>query len=107
MTHVEVPLECPCGHVINRTADLDDPDSLRWATIRDRDYNEVIAKEMRCRDIAPDMNPAEDDPMYKDFYESFFATAKMIGSLHECPLCGRLLWRRAGEEEYTVYDKET
>ena len=99
---VHVPLSCPCGHVINRAAELDDSDHQRWATIRDRNYMKVIAGEITCHEISPDDLPEDGHPRADEYHAAFRETADLIGSILECPECGRLHWMKPGDDRYRV-----
>lgn len=81
-------LTCPCGFVHNLSPIPDDG----WLTVRDRDQEEMT----------PDESTPPDERI-----EAWHRLYHESGSLYECPNCGRIMWRKPGEQHFTVYRHET
>lgn len=79
-------LVCPCGFVHNLSPIPDDG----WITVRDRDFEAMIEAELASR-----QGPYAENRVV-DFW----------GSLYECPRCGRLMWEKPGEQQFTVYRRD-
>ena len=79
-------LTCPCGFVHNLSPIPDDG----WITIRDRDFEAVIEAELEARK----------EPLSEDRVTDYW------GLLYECPRCGRVMWRKPGEEWFTIFRQE-
>ncbi len=90
---------CPCGNVFSTTGSPDD--SMR--VIRDRDrqaYTRHVWRSYQLSDVErggmlPERGTEESD----QFHESLYASLDLEGELWECPACGRLLFRRPGEQQ--------
>ena len=91
-------LRCPCGYVQDLSAIPD----AGWLTVRDADYESLLAAE-RERDVLRAQAPAA--PV-EAFGSADRTVVDALGTLYECPSCGRLLWRRPGDEEYRSYMPE-
>ena len=60
--------------------------------------------EIQCRDIAgTDPLPPEDNPRHDEHTVQTWVIIERTGSLLDCPACGRILWRRPGEEAHRVF----
>lgn len=77
-------LKCPCGFLHDLTPIPDDG----WKTVRDRDYEAMIAIEV---DRAMN-NDAEDRGVYQYW-----------GLLYDCPECGRIMWKKPHQKGFTIY----
>ena len=89
-------LSCPCGYV----HDLSPIPDEGWLTVRDRDYEALLAAEFeRDRLRAAGAEVAEFAPADR-------CTVELCGLLYECPRCNRLLWRPPGEGEFRAYTRE-
>jgi hypothetical protein len=96
-------LGCRCGFVHNLSPIPDDG----WKTIRDRAYERVIAAHIRQEDLARDGRPSDDPDKLQARVQASQTITGARGMLYQCPVCGRLLWRREGEETFRVYLPET
>lgn len=79
-------LHCPCGFVHDQSPIPD----AGWITVRDRDYEELIHAE--CHHEQTD--------------GGHIAFARLAGLMYDCQECGRLMWRKPGEQDYRVYRRE-
>lgn len=79
-------LVCPCGFV----HDLSPIPDRGWVTVRDVDYEALVASERR--EPAPGAEH-KDKPGF----------VRLTGRLYECPECGRILWERPGESEFRTF----
>jgi hypothetical protein len=79
-------LLCPCGYIHN------------LSPIPDEGY-------VTYRDAAPEiiLYPT---PEQLDLEERDLAIEQEEGSLYECPLCDRILWKRPGDELFRIYRPE-
>jgi hypothetical protein len=80
-------LACPCGFIHDLSPIPDDG----WLTVRDRDYEALIEAELAAQ--------AGDD-------RGSARRVGLWGLLYECPKCRRLMWKRPGEEGFTVFRLE-
>jgi len=76
-------LACPCGFVHNLSPIPDDG----WITVRDRDYDSMVDAELELRNHP---NAPDDAVNYH-------------GSLYECPDCGRIMWQKPGNEQFSIF----
>ena len=81
-------LACPCGYVF----DLSPIPHNGWLTVRDSDQDELT--------------PDESTPP-NDRIERWHELYHRSGNLHECPRCGRILWRKPREQAFTIYQKDS
>ena len=84
--------------------------SAGWATLRDRDYLELIQREVRCLELFPDgpdsaLN-SERSPRREEYEELLWQISQLVGSIYECPQCHRLLWKKSSDEWFRVYSLE-
>ncbi len=91
-------LRCRCGYV----HDLSPMPDAGWLTVRDADYEELLWVEAE--------RAALESQVPRPPVEAFGPGDRRVGELHgllyDCPSCGRLLWRRPGEEEFRAYAPE-
>ena len=80
-------LECPCGFVHDLTPCPD----TGWRTVTDSDLDSIVPLSTAPAD--------ECAKSWTKFYQH-------IGSLYECPQCGRLIWIKPGEDRYVVYRRD-
>ncbi len=93
-------LVCPCGFIHDLSPIPDDG----WMTIADRRYEEVIDAEIRRHEITEGGPlPGNDHPHADEYDEMTGIVAGEPGLLYECRECGRLMWRKPGDEEYRVF----
>jgi hypothetical protein len=89
-------LRCRCGYV----HDVSPVPDAGWLTVRDREYEELLAAEAERGRLGAAGMPAPE----------FAAADRRLGELHgllyECPECGRLMWRPPGETEFRTYRPE-
>ena len=90
-------LICRCGYV----HDLSPIPDAGWVTVRDREYEELIA--LHCEaERRQQSGEAVSRPREKLFGE----IVARRGRLYECPTCGRLMWKRPGGSTYAVFASE-
>jgi hypothetical protein len=77
-------LTCPCGFVHNLSPIPDDG----WKTVRDKDYESLIEAE-------------------REQEEDVRKVIQYWGLLYECPECGRVMWRKPDQSEFTIYRLES
>jgi hypothetical protein len=80
-------LVCRCGYV----HDLSPIPDAGWITVRDADYEELVEGERR--------GSGEEDSPSSTF-------VRLTGRIYDCPVCGRVIWERPGEDRFTTYCKE-
>ena len=80
-------LGCPCGFVHNLSPIPDDG----WLTIRDRDQDE----------LTPDSSTPSDEQIER--WHQLYAKS---GLLYECPDCGRIMWKKRGEDVFAIFTRE-
>jgi hypothetical protein len=95
-------LLCTCGFVHNLSPIPDDG----WKTIRDTAYDQLVDAHVLQRQLAPDDQWNDDTEKRKAFIEASVTIARTWGSMYECPRCGRLLWKRDGEDEFRSFYPE-
>jgi hypothetical protein len=90
---------CPCGNVFSTTGCPDD--SMRVVRERDREaYDRHIWRSYQlCDAERGGMLPPPESPESEQFHESLHASLDLQGTLWECLTCGRLLFRRPGEQQ--------
>ena len=86
-------LLCPCGFVHDLSPIPDDG----WITIRDRDYEEFQGLEVK---------KAEPGISTESVGQLLGSVNRLTGLLYACPKCDRIMWKRPGEEEYSIYRRE-
>ena len=91
-------LRCPCGYI----HDLSPIPDGGWLTVRDVDYESLLAAERERDELQAQAPP----PPIDAFGPADRTVVGALGTLYECPGCGRLLWRRPGDEEYRSYTPE-
>jgi hypothetical protein len=102
----EIKIKCPCGFIHRKTADVDG-DWRGWVTIRDRDYMAVIDAEFRCREIAGKESLLSDNnPRANEHIAQTWDIIERSGQLLDCPVCGRIMWKRPGEEKHRAFRPE-
>jgi hypothetical protein len=96
-------LACPCGHRFSTTACPDE--SMKVIRERDREaYSFHSWRSYQLCDIDHGgMLPPRGSSESEDFHESLDACLGLEGTLWECPTCGRLLFRLAGQDSYRVF----
>jgi hypothetical protein len=94
---------CPCGHDFVPEF-LIAEEMNGYVTYPNREYPEIIAAEVRCRELGPEFElPGGDDPRTVEFRERLWFIIERSGSLLECPECGCVLWKRSAEEGFRVF----
>ncbi len=91
-------LRCPCGFV----HDLSPVPDHGWKTVRDRDYEEVIAAERR-RDEISGIPKARDGFLSSEFDKLTGSVISKTGLLYLCPECGRLMWRKERDGIFLIF----
>jgi hypothetical protein len=98
LPEVVVPkLHCPCGYLHNLSPIPD----AGWKPVRDRDYEMFIEAKTRIEMTAGGhpLDAAEVGRLRR-------AAVSALGLLCECPDCGRIMWKRDGEDHYRIYTPE-
>ncbi len=90
-------LSCPCGYI----HDLSPIPDNGWRTIRDHDFESVIADEIQLAEISD-----FDDKDYKQRGKLIQNINGASGLLYLCPKCGRIMWRWENSEKFVVYVAE-
>lgn len=79
-------LACPCGFI----HDLSPIPDEGWITVRDRDFDAMIEAELSSRRrLSPE-----------HYVDAF------LGSMYECPKCGRIMWEKPREKRFTIYRRD-
>ena len=91
-------LVCRCGYV----HDLSPIPDAGWITLRDSDYERVVAAEQQRATVSA-RSPRASAAEYSDADRTVH---DLTGLLYECPDCGRLLWMRPGSSDYETYAPE-
>jgi hypothetical protein len=92
-------LVCRCGYV----HDLSPIPDAGWITVRDVDYERLIAAEQERETLSarsPRVSPEAYGPADR-------LVGEVTGLLYDCPDCGRLLWKRPGSKEFEAFQPET
>ena len=87
-------LLCPCGYI----HDLSPIPDAGWLTVRDADYEQLIGVETERAALSARVPPPVEECGPGDR-----RVGELHGLLYECPSCGRLLWRRPGDQEFRAY----
>ena len=90
---------CRCGYI----HDLSPIPDAGWVTVRDAEYEALLAAEAERDALSASSTPAPAEA----FSTGDRRVSDLTGLLYDCPQCGRLLWRRPGEEEYRSYGPES
>ena len=94
---------CQCGHLFSNVGCPNDSMHI----VRDRDMDSYARHVWRTYQLCDvergGMLPAAGTPESRDFHESLFAGMDLEGEMWECPKCGRIHWRRPGEERFRTY----
>jgi hypothetical protein len=90
-------LSCPCGFVHNLSPIPD----AGWRTIPDRRYEEFLAAQVLRHQIAGDNMPPPRHPRGAEYRAASEFVVASIGLLYRCPECGRIMWRREGNDSDT------
>jgi hypothetical protein len=91
-------LSCRCGYM----HDLAPIPDAGWLTVRDADYDRLLDAEHLCDELATRAGGTDT----ADFAAAEQSVADLTGLLYECPECGSLLWKPAGEAEFRCYSPE-
>lgn len=71
--------------------------------VRDRDmeaYTKYVWRSYQLSNMERSgMMPEQGTPASDEFHESLYSSLDQEGELWECPGCGRLLFRRPGEQQ--------
>jgi uncharacterized C2H2 Zn-finger protein len=89
-------LVCPCGFVHDLSPIPDDG----WRAIRDKDWDLYVEHE---RTWAEGYGAPSRSPQGEAVAFSGREMLRMGTLLYECPQCGRIMWRKAYEEDYHIY----
>jgi len=99
-------LFCPCGHVFSNVGSPNDA----MHVVRDRDMCSYSHHTWRTQQICEvergGMLPDRGTEASELFHESLYASRDLEGELWECPQCGRLLFRRPGEESFRAFRED-
>ena len=90
-------LPCPCGY----DHDLRPIPDEGWATIKNADYESLLDYEMLREQSSP-----MDTSAYPKVVELDERVLELMGTLYECPKCGRILWRKPGTEVFRIFAPE-
>jgi hypothetical protein len=92
-------LRCLCGFVRDLTPIPDDG----WITVRDKDYEALLAAEARRHRLA---RAEPDSKAWDDLIAADREVIGLHGLLYECPACGRILWQKPGEAAFRIFSLE-
>lgn len=95
-------LGCPCGYVHNLSPIPD----MGWHTIPDDKYEEFQDALVSRREIAGDRIPPSSHPRISDYRKAMQIILQSQGLLYHCPECNRIMWRREGQEDFSVFVPE-
>jgi hypothetical protein len=99
-------LKCFCGYAFS---DVDSPsDAMQVVRARDAEvhgFHQWRTYQL-CDIERGGALPERGTPASDAFHESLNASVTLEGALWECPRCGRLLFRRPGEETFRSFEPE-
>jgi rubredoxin len=94
---------CHCGHIFSNAEGPNDS----MHVVRDEDMDEYCRHVWRTYQLCDiergGMLPEGGTQASADFHESMYASMDLEGEMWECPQCGRIYWRRPGEERFRTY----
>jgi hypothetical protein len=91
-------LKCPCGFIHDLCPIPDDG----WITVKDADFESLIEAE-KVRGVEDAWRHPKNSPEFKELMAADKKYMESIGSLYECPKCGRIMWEKPEEERFKIY----
>lgn len=82
-------LACPCGFVHN----LSPVPDAGFLTIPNRIYESLLEADVH-RDVTNETTYSAADKIWEEH----------VGLMYQCPRCERLMWMKANEDTYQIYE---
>jgi len=94
---------CQCGHLFSNVGCPNES----FHVVRDLDkdeYDKHVWQTYQLCDVERGgMLPDGGTQASDDFHESMYASMDLEGEMWECPKCGRIHWRRAGQDRFQTF----